>query len=438
MAAAGSSKAMEQWHQDFTATLEQQLEDSDEDFEEMMICQSLQELRDEVLAEPARRGGSTVGRKSVPRNRIAGHQGLMADYFCECPIYDALYFRHRFRMRRQLFVRIVDAVTEQDPHFVQRPDAIGALGLSPLQKCTVAMRMLAYGASADSLDEYCRLAESTALESLLRFVQAVRSCFQAHYLRQPSRADLDAQVAINSAQGFPGMFGSLDCMHWDWAKCPTAWQAQYQDKDGNRSVILEAIADQGLWIWHAYFGIPGVNNDVNVLDRSPLVAEFLGGQSKGMTFTVNRNVYPRYYLLTDGIYPQWACFVQTIHEPEDEKKAHYAKRQEAVHKDVERAFGVLQQRWAIIANPARHWNLETITNIMMCCIVLHNMILDDERGLDLEQLFDGNFVLPPRQHNLTFHELREGTRQIEDIRAYFSLRNALIEHLWQLRGEERY
>jgi hypothetical protein len=197
------------------------------------------------------------------------------------------------------------------------------------------MRMLAYGALADSLDEYCRLAESTALESLLRFVRAVRSCFEAYYLRQPSCVDLDVQVAINYVRGFPGMFGNLDCMHWDWTKCPTAWQAQYEDKDGNMSVILEAIADQGLWIWHAYFGIPDVNNDVNMLDRSPLVAEFLGGQSQGMTFTVNRNIYPRYYLLTYGIYPQWACFVQTIHEPEDEKKAHYAKRQEDEHKDLE-------------------------------------------------------------------------------------------------------
>jgi hypothetical protein len=157
-----------------------------------------------------------------------------------------------------------------------------------------------------------------------------------------------------------------------------------------------------------------------------------------MTFIVNRNIYPRYYLLIDGIYPQWACFVQTIHELKDEKKAHYAKRQEVVPKDIERAFGVLQQRWAIIARPARHWDLQTITDIMMCCIVLHNMILDDEWGLDLEQLFDGNFVLPPRRRNLTFHELRKGTHHIEDIQAHFSLRNDLIEHLWQLRGEERY
>ena len=28
-----------------------------------------------------------------------------------------------------------------------------------------------------------------------------------------------------------------------------------------------------------------------------------------MTFEVNGHVYPRFYLLIDGIYPQWSCFV---------------------------------------------------------------------------------------------------------------------------------
>ena len=114
-------------------------------------------------------------------------------------------------------------------------------------------------------------------------------------MKQPSRAYLDAYVAINSTLGFLGMFCSLDCMHWDWAKCPTTWQAQFRDKDKHMSVILEAIADQGLWIWHAYFSIHGINNDYNMFNKLPLVAEFLGGQNQGMTFTVYCNIYPRYY-----------------------------------------------------------------------------------------------------------------------------------------------
>jgi hypothetical protein len=57
-----------------------------------------------------------------------------------------------------------------------------------------------------------------------------------------------------------------------------AWDRQFQDKDKERSIDLETVADQSLWIWHAYFGMPGSNNDVNVLDRSPLVINMLWGQ----------------------------------------------------------------------------------------------------------------------------------------------------------------
>ena len=98
---------------------------------------------------------------------------------------------------------------EQDPYFVQRPDVVGILGLSSLQKYIEAIRMLAYGISADLLDEYCRLGENTTLELLLRFVRAMCTCFETHYLRQPSRANLDAQVAINYVWDFQGCLADL-------------------------------------------------------------------------------------------------------------------------------------------------------------------------------------------------------------------------------------
>jgi hypothetical protein len=99
------------------------------------------------------------------------------------------------------------------------------------------------------------------------------------------------------------MFGNIDCIHWVWKNCPIAWQGQFQDKDGARNIILEAIADQSLWIWHAYFGLLGGNNDMNALDRSPMLSDLLQGPGNGLTFQVNGHKYSCYYLLADRIYP---------------------------------------------------------------------------------------------------------------------------------------
>ena len=44
------------------------------------------------------------------------------------------------------------------------------------------------------------------------------------------------------------MFASLDCMHYEWKNCPVAWQGVSGEKDGKKSIILEAVADGGLHI----------------------------------------------------------------------------------------------------------------------------------------------------------------------------------------------
>ena len=67
------------------------------------------------------------------------------------------------------------------------------------------------------------------------------------------------------------------------------------------------------------------------------------------------------------------------------------------------SFGVLQGRFAIISNPCRQWSMETISDIMFACVILHNMIIDDEKALELEDLnLRGPVVL---SRGLTFEDL---------------------------------
>ena len=116
-------------------------------------------------------------------------------------------------MNRLLSFRIQHAVETYDPYFVQRRDACRVVGLSSLQKNLATFRMLAYGVPADSVDEYVRIGESTAIESLKKFVKAIIAVFGDEYLRSPNNNDIARLLEINNDRGFSGMLGSIDCMH---------------------------------------------------------------------------------------------------------------------------------------------------------------------------------------------------------------------------------
>ncbi|CAN0918824.1 hypothetical protein LINGRAHAP2_LOCUS31106 [Linum grandiflorum] len=154
----------------------------------------------------------------------------MDDYFGQngrMPKYDAGTFRRSFRMLPALFHRILGGVLEADPKFARRRDAVGNYSISPELKITATLRMLAWGSTADSLDEYFQMAESMGLETLRRFCSAIVHVYGPEYLREPTREDLDKLLRKDAQSEFPGMIGSIDCMHWAWRNCPTAWAGQY-------------------------------------------------------------------------------------------------------------------------------------------------------------------------------------------------------------------
>ncbi|PRQ51872.1 putative harbinger transposase-derived protein [Rosa chinensis] len=139
-------------------------------------------------------------------------------------------------------------VANHDPYFVQTDDASGRVGLSTEQKLTCAMRMLAYRLPADLCDEFLDVAESTALEILSHFTRAISNVYHDQYLRRPTPTDLQRLLDVADKRGFPGMVGSLDCMHWQWKNCPTSWQGHFTGYKGKPTIILEAVASYDAWI----------------------------------------------------------------------------------------------------------------------------------------------------------------------------------------------
>ncbi|XP_042466026.1 uncharacterized protein LOC122048537 [Zingiber officinale] len=220
----------------------------------LLVLQQHQQLMEAYQRRDMRK------RKFVQRNREVGHERLVNDYFSITPVYHDETFRRRFQIRRELFLRIVNALENHSAFFQHRDDA---------------------------------------------FCEYMVEIFGDRYLRRPNADDVQRLLQMHDERhSFPGMLGSLDCIHWKWKNCPVAWKGQFTRGHGSPTIVLEAVASHDLWIWHAFFGVAGSRNDINVLYESPIFNNVLQGNMLEINFTVNDTVYTKGYYLTDGIYPE--------------------------------------------------------------------------------------------------------------------------------------
>nr|GEX53552.1 reverse transcriptase domain-containing protein [Tanacetum cinerariifolium] len=250
-------------------------------------------------------------------------------------------------MARPLFYWIVTAVTNHDPCFHNNIDCTGRECISSLIKCTSTIRQLAYGVNVIFLDEYTQISERSSRIALDHFCEAVMEIYWPEFLRKPTVTDIEKLYWHHEEKyRFLGMLRSLDCTEWEWFGCPYAFKGQYvrRDHGSNPFILLEVVASQDLWIWHAFFSVVGSNNDINTLYQSPLFNDLKTGRAPEIPFVANG----------------------TISEPadDDHKRILYKQKQESTRKDVKQAFGVLKKKWVVLANLTRALKKEGIVNMM--------------------------------------------------------------------------
>ncbi|XP_047979043.1 uncharacterized protein LOC125220959 [Salvia hispanica] len=308
-------------------------------------------------------------RRYIHSDHAGGHDRLFADYFAEEPRYPADVFRRRFRMRRSLFLRIVNALSARYPEFRLQRDATGKLGLSPLQKCTVAIRQLAYGGSADMFDEYLQCGETDG--------QRVPEEFLSGRARD--------------------IWGALPSLARR-SDCGSGWIGTLED--------------------------PRLSGDAR--------------QTSTVCTGSGRTAQPR------GEASSLPA-TKTIRCPIGDSRKYFARAQESARKDVERAFGVLQARFALVKGPTRFYYQGDIADIMYACIIMHNMIIEDEHEGVLNVTNDTSVASSSHGVSTESESARRGVPYNEHERfkafmdihqkeAHRALQHDMIEELWANRN----
>ncbi|XP_071695224.1 uncharacterized protein [Rutidosis leptorrhynchoides] len=224
---------------------------------------------------------------------------------------------------------------------------------------------------------------------------------QERYMRSPNAYDVQRLYSKHEEKhGFKGMLGSIDCMHWEWKNCPVALKGQYTRGDHKKpTIMLEA-------------------------GTSPLAP-----------FEVNGNQYTKGYYLADGIYPDWATLVKGFACLTDDPRIKFTRFHASARKDVERAFGVLQGRFHILRLAARAMSINKMRRFMDCCIILHNMILEDQ-GFALsdweEEFITEDMENRPERIPNRGRDQDVIIREIRDRTVHDQLTDDLVEHIWNL------
>jgi hypothetical protein len=120
--------------------------------------------------------------------------------------------------------------------------------------------------------------------------------------------------------------------------------------------------------------------------------------------------------------------------PQQEKHQFFSVKQSTLRKDVKYAFGLLKKRFNILAIPDRSYSQCTLRLIMCACIILHNMIIDNERDGGYNENYHTvtSIVDPPITYEAptSLTSILQRVAHLTSGLIFLNLQSYLIEYMW--------
>ena len=363
----------------------------EEDRHMLEILRLVAAVADDELTQAASRSRRpVVEHRHLPRGKRRkfrpqeAERCIRRDYIGPEPLFNGREFEEMFRISRPRFQRLTEDIGNANIQFYTSiTDVVGTEGATMNARILLPLKTIAYGVAPHCFRDYFQMSKTFARQCCKVFDATIKLLYAAEYLRIPTSQDLIAITKLHKAiHGIDGLLGSLDCMHANWKNCPTGWQGSYKGKEGVPTIVLEAMADYHGWFHHVFFGSCGTLNDKSVLYLSHLFDAMTDGtleaaEESVVPYRIGSEEFDKLFILVDGIYPPYSRFVKGITYPVTRREKKFTQWQEAVRKDIERAFGLLQGKFQCMARPFHQLSLDVLANRVGACLILHNMCVSD-------------------------------------------------------------
>lgn len=219
-----------------------------------------------------------------------------------------------------------------------------------------------------SASSVCRFVKNTAI-AIARL--------SPQYIRFPSPDETQRFVEdfYRLAQ-MPGVIGCIDGSHIP-IQSPGGNNAEiYRCRKGYMSINVQAVCDANLKFTNIVASWPGCTHDARIFENSHVFTQLQAGNYNGR------------HLLGDSGYGASNFLLTPVLNPVQEEEVRYNTSHISTRNTIERAFGILKRRFAILSIPMRT-KLRNSKIIIMACAVLHNIAIAqhypvlDEQGREV-------------------------------------------------------
>ncbi|XP_067125936.1 putative nuclease HARBI1 [Centruroides vittatus] len=216
---------------------------------------------------------------------------------------------------------------------------------------------------------------------------------------------------------FPGVIGAIDCCHVAIVSPPVEDinypEHIYVNRKGYHSLNVQLICDANMYIMNVNARFPGSVHDAFIWKNSNVRKAFQRWHN------CNRNAHT--WLLGDSGYPLEPWLPTPLRTTSTRAEVKYNNCLTAARSIIEQCNGLLKNRWrCLLKHRVLHYHPETASNIIIACVVLHNICIKNNIALednDILQTEDQLQHLIPSEfentsNNILFNETRRIQQQL--------------------------
>ena len=274
-----------------------------------------------------------------------------------------------FRMSRDTFLYLCSELKS-----LEKRDTVMRKAIPLEQRVAIALWRLATNGDYRTIAHLLGVSRASVCLIVRDVCDAIVQVLLPKYIQTPHGERLQSIVdGFSSKWGFPQCVGAIDGSHIPIVS-PLDCPADYYNRKGFHSIILQAVVDHEYRFWNINVGWPGRVHDARVFTNSELFEKAQAVTLLPSSPKLIHGVSVPLVILADPAYPllPWLMKPYVQHGNLSVAAKNFNYRLSRARMVVENAFGHLKGRWRCLLkrNDAA---TEDVPTIISACCVLHNI-----------------------------------------------------------------